>query len=87
MNDIKNELQELIRQQKKTTRALEQNSYRGMFFFSGILIALSKDKQVDIFCYVAAGLSIVLQIIVLIEDIMDTVNEFDDETELDKIEV
>jgi hypothetical protein len=47
---------------------------------------LSKDKHSSTLGYIGAGLAIVLQIIVLIEDIMDIADEFDNETELGKIE-
>ncbi len=86
MNEYKRELKELVNQQKKTNRTLDMWTYRAMFFISMIPAMLSKDKHSSTLGYIGAGLAIVLQIIILIEDMMDIADEFDDETELGKIE-
>jgi hypothetical protein len=86
MKEIKRELQELVNQQKKTNRTLDMWTYRALFFIGMIPAMHSKDKLSSILGYIGAGLATVLQIIVLVEDIMDIADEFDDETELGKVE-
>ncbi len=86
MNEIKRELQELVNLQKKTNRTLDMWTFRAMFLISMIPAVLSKDKHSSILGYIGAGLAIVLQIIVLIEDIIDIADEVDEEAEFDNVE-
>ncbi len=86
MKAIKNELQKIVREQRKTNRKLDLWTYRIMFFWGVLSAVISMNKTGKILGYTSAALAAILQILTYVEDIMDIVSEPDEEEELFKEE-
>lgn len=86
MNEIRTQLEEMVREQRKTNRKLDLWTYRIMFFWSMLTGMLSRDKIGKTLGYVGAALAGILQILTYVEDIMDIIKGPGEDEDLIKSE-
>lgn len=81
MKEIRKELMELIREQKKTNRTLDYWSSMGLYVTGMVSGHLGKSLIVRILSYTLAAIAIAWKWMLFADDLKDIMDESDDEEE------
>ena len=85
MRENRKELQELLREQKKTNRTLDYWSSMGLFVTGMVSGHLGKSLIVRVLSYALAVIAIVWKCKLFVDDIEDIMDEPDDDEEMYEI--